>query len=375
MKLLIIAFLISFNIQLSAQIDDLLRDDNIVWVGECMTDYVVEGYKALDTINSRNGVKLLKYLNTNSSLNSNLYDDEQLPFFSKIKNNISYDFSILYKDSACKTKTNPLARVDTIEMVDPITYEKRLFIRPCCFCLLQEPLFYKVRQILYYDKKKKNFGLRVLAIGLIKNKLNDYGDTIGLEEYGWLKPNNIMGNKPNLNNSNITIAKRLVSRLNSPSFEKDFKVLKNTIENIQKKFIDDLKQKPSIALYTDYYLPQISKKDRQSYLESFQPIVETVRTFIRDSINKPDTSENRIVVDRDFPDFATGRNIVSGRDSISYFTDKREIIKLKIIQDWYWDEKLNTISIRLFAVAPMIKIYDDAGNYLYDRAVFYRLND
>jgi hypothetical protein len=70
MKLLVFLFLFFSYFPLSAQIDDLLRDDNIVWVGECMTDYVVEGYKALDTINSRNGVKLFKYLVKNTGLNT-----------------------------------------------------------------------------------------------------------------------------------------------------------------------------------------------------------------------------------------------------------------------------------------------------------------
>jgi hypothetical protein len=48
---------------------------------------------------------------------------------------------------------------------------------------------------------------------------------------------------------------------------------------------------------------------------------------------------------------------------------------LRLVHNWFWDDKKKQISIRLERVAPVTRVNDDAGNYLYRRPYFYRYNE
>ncbi len=424
-KRLTLACLVLLHFNLSAQINDLLKDNNIVWIGEFTTDFVVEGYKALDTSDYINSVALLKYLNPKPDL----FMSADKPLYSKIQNTFENINLILYKEESFLNKKPLSSLPDTIEIRDSLTNEIKGYKVILCTrrAYYDEPRYYRAKQILFYDKKKRDFGLRVLAIGVMIDTRDEEGNVNGLEEYGWLKPNNKSNKKVNLNAPNISLAMRLNTRLNAPNFEKDFKVLKNTVGNIQQTFITDMTRKTSIDLYNpDSYLEKLSKLDREKSLKPFQPSFglqnmlndsntlkilkeETIRRRLLVNSNdafpdftghtppKNDSLENNVNPNMDdafpkftpsindslasevssnndgFPDFNQfgGSNY---RDSVA-FNGIKEIYGLKIIQDWYWDEKLKTISIRLFAVAPLIKMYDYDGNYIYDKPVFFRLND
>lgn len=405
--LFICFFFLHFNI--SAQINDLLKDNNIVWVGEFTTDFVVEGYKQLDTSEYINTVKFFKYLNTESYS----YRDIDKPLLAKIENTLYKKSLPFYHQHTLLNRIDPIPSMDTLQMIDPTTYEKKTRIVFNCGFTLPTPIYYRAAQILFYDKKKKNFGLRVLAICPVAHQRDETGTVIGLREIGWIKTNNEM-RKINLNSANITFATRLTTRSNSPSFETDFKVLKNTVGNIQQIFINDLTNGTGIDLYSPAdYNQKLSKEERNATFKAFKPspllakitndsnAVLTIKEevlrrqklkdeqdgfgdfmpLIKDSQNEKFSSsdsnssvKNRQTYDKeDLSSF----NYFGGSNSIDSvaFNGIKEMHKLKIVQDWYWDEKLNTISVHLFGVAPMIKMYDNDGHFSYNQNIFFRLND
>jgi hypothetical protein len=318
MKRLVFAFLLFANTALSAQINDLLKDDNIVWIGEFSTDFVVEGYKLLDTSDYINTATLLKYLNTKP----HYIWKEDKPLMNKIIDANRDSLMFFYHQNTFMNRINLIQGPDTIEVIDPVTQEKKIRIASSCGVLAPDPHYYRARQILFYDRKKKNFGLKVLAIGLIVDGRNESGYITGIEESGWLKPHNYT-KKVDLNSPNILLAKRLATRNNSPCFDTDFKILKNTIGDIQETFMADMIQNTAIELYNqDDYTQKLSLLERAAVLN-----------------------------------------------------EAKKVYKLKIVQDWYWDEKLHTIAVRLVGVAPRVNMIDQYGQFMYDESIFYRMNE
>jgi hypothetical protein len=53
----------------------------------------------------------------------------------------------------------------------------------------------------------------------------------------------------------------------------------------------------------------------------------------------------------------------------------KKAYKLKIVQDWYWDEKRHTVAVHLVGVAPRIKVLDEYGRFMYDESIFCRMNE
>ena len=55
--------------------------------------------------------------------------------------------------------------------------------------------------------------------------------------------------------------------------------------------------------------------------------------------------------------------------------DKTEIKELKLIQEWFWDDSRQKLSIRFVAVAPIKFVLNEAGEFLYRQPLFYRRTD
>jgi hypothetical protein len=411
LKTLILGPLSILSLKSTAQVEDLMRDKNITWIGELTTDFVVEGYQALDTSDNLNSSRLLKYSNTDMDFSF----DEETPLFAKIRNAGRDETPVTYEDSTCIKQINPYTTEDTIETIDPITNEKVRKIVFGGFYIPPAPKFYRAKQVLYYDKRKTNFGLRVLTIGLMIDEHNESGEVIGLKSEAWLKPNNVDSQKINLNSSDISIARRITSRSNSPRFGKNIKILKNTEVSIQETLINDLGNTPSILLYNkDIYHRKLSADDRYTLMTSLKESLLAAKTFkdsnriasikidtIKSRVRRyipnafPDftlmgkdtiKAKNRVDEDDAFPDFQQLTGDTTTYEEVTYVTEKspedslkfngiRELEKLQIIQDWYWDDKLKNICVRFFGFALMRKRYNDEGEYIFDYTLFYRLND
>jgi hypothetical protein len=410
MKYLTIFALLLTHFSLSAQINDLLKDDNIVWIGEFTTNYALEAHEILDTSEYINTSKLLKFFNPSDDG----FLDEDAPFESKI---CGYDNRerLVYEDSTFTRKWRYYT-LDTIEYIDSVTLEKKYKIPLCVLWNpLPPPRFYQARQILFYDKKKMNFGLRVLSISFIQNTNDETGQYIGLRNEGWIKPINVESKKINFDDPNILIVRRLKTQNNSPNIDRDIKILKNTVGNINQKIIDDWASKKSITLYGgNGGMEKLTKGFKDTMLRELKqtlatkipkdslkpriikPVVDDFPDFtrVRDNSKVPldalpsnvsDTSrtdnnaQNTVDAFPDFINLGVNTRVYEGPQFVS--TDSlrvngiQEISKIRIIQDWYWDEKLKNICIRLYAVAPLMKRYNEMGEFIFYLPLFYRMND
>lgn len=148
MKYLLILALFLVHFSVSAQINDLLKDDNIVWIGEFTTNYALEAHEILDTSEYINTSKLLKFFNPSDDD----FLDADAPFKSKICGYENRE-RLVYDDSTF-TKKWRYYNSDTIEIIDSVTHEKKIKVSFINWNPLPPPRFYQTRQILFYDKKK-----------------------------------------------------------------------------------------------------------------------------------------------------------------------------------------------------------------------------
>jgi hypothetical protein len=214
MKYLLSFLLLYFFTPINAQLQDLFENDSITWVAEWEADYLIDDIDASDTV-LNNRFYAIKYLNQNE------FDIHPLKrFFSyALWEAIEKDQVKTFSDRDCKKRlTNKAALTTGIERVwpdneteiDPITYETRFdnIYRHT----YNDVMFYRARQVIYYNVYTAQFQLRVLAIApLINIPINDSTNLYRFEPLFWFKPE--MG-KPSIHSENITWAQGFVSKEN-----------------------------------------------------------------------------------------------------------------------------------------------------------------
>jgi hypothetical protein len=50
-----------------------------------------------------------------------------------------------------------------------------------------------------------------------------------------------------------------------------------------------------------------------------------------------------------------------------------DIMKLRLVEDWFWDEHRKTLQFQLYAFAPMATKYDNEANFMFNVPIFWRL--
>ncbi|MBL7813463.1 MAG: hypothetical protein JNL70_00560 [Saprospiraceae bacterium] len=217
-KKCVLLSLLWFNaVPIFAQIDDLLKNKNITWVAEISTDFYVDNPDLAEEkgTNSIRTLKLLPNLKVSGS-------DDRLEFSSIMLDVILKDKIPFYADSNCQNKifAKALIRVDTISPCfspEPTAYVISQVYEPTDFKA------YRIRQILFYNAKTVQFGLRTLSFAPLINIFDEAGDSLGLRPLCWIKAEDIQ-RQPRLSSDAITWA-RLLSTRKSCEFNKA-KILK-----------------------------------------------------------------------------------------------------------------------------------------------------
>jgi hypothetical protein len=55
--------------------------------------------------------------------------------------------------------------------------------------------------------------------------------------------------------------------------------------------------------------------------------------------------------------------------------DLKNINEISLVQEWAWDDKRKTLFVRLLGIAPIGRNYNEVGDYLFSRPVFYQRFD
>jgi hypothetical protein len=323
----LILFLLTFNLE--AQVEAILKDPNIVWAAEFEIDVTIDKRQPLDIVHT-NDIGIMKYVWID-----NWAFSETENFFSNILfNHLKRDSFDVFED---KNLTKPvdfyrsILRIDPNIVIDPITYETK-----SCRWLTPyestEVVKYRVHQILYYNQEEARFLLKSIALAPLvavykDNKLDS------LKPLFWFKTEN---NRPDISQKSIIWAQKFKHNINL----NEVSVLKNT-----------LNQSPFVHQFEIYNTDEKTPFYSPIYA-TINPMEDNIPISIRENfISVMDTSKGNIVVFK------------MTADSIK---------KLRMIEEWFWDKDTKKLMIHLAATAPLFPVKDDAGNFLFDKALFYR---
>jgi Gliding motility associated protein GldN len=254
---------------------------------------------------------------------------------------------VIYEDPNCKTIMHPknLIRIDSISLCDANIWEAQ-------YRILKSPyneediIFFRAHQIMFYDNKKSQFGLRTTAIAPMIKKYDDQYNHIGWRPLFWIKAFDLT-KKRNLSNDAITWAKRM-SLHNGVALKADsVKILKQMGDSVpMKPLFQAFLIKPNIPFYRSDSMPLWVK----------HTFIEKQKLFIqRDTITCISLEPAFVIINRDIHHF--------------------DVVGLRLIQNWYWDDKKKRLEIYLVATAPLKDVKNEAGEFLYKYSLFYRSTD
>jgi hypothetical protein len=376
--LILILTLILAQFKSFTQIGNTLKDTNVVWAAEFTTTYYVENLGRLKTKFTALGitdVRTIKIFDPNNTIL-----DEDYPLSSKILDEAEKSDSsfIVYTDSECTVPINVEEAAGCIfKKIDPITKEEKLIISTHCNPHIQSG-DYKARQVLSYNKIKHQFQLNTLAVGLLTDTTEVNSVYIGNTDFFWFKPQDILGKTVSYNDSNITVIKRLKSGGNSPSFESGFKILKNNIGDIRSFVLTDLKKHSTIPLFNSD-LEQLTNAERATLWNPLMTLFSRDSIMNKITVDSANTVKNKQKTTTDkndeFPDFSLYEKNFQQKEWFQmprdFGVNYETITKMRLIQEWYWDERVKNLQIRLIGVSFVEQVSDFAHWFDYDRSVFY----
>ena len=355
--------LLLFSISpLKAQIEKLLNDKDITWVGEIEQDFLLEN--ELNQAYNLNSFNILKILNDENKIIPQNSND----LFSLLKNAAQNNQLELFKDPDLKirAKKEEIFRIDNSDYAAlpnyTFPYYKKEIPTP------QDIIGYKFRVIFYYNARTCKFDLYPIAVAplstvffdnkfnfikqsrILLNKLwqsntrKENIDSINkairsLKPVFWLKLNNQV-EVPKLISNNINWAARIIMPKLS---EKNFKVIKSLKGNYLIQILEKVKIDSNIVVASgDGELKMLNEKEKKLAFMS------------HDTIQLIDSSTFEIKL-----------KVISEDLNLSEFKNTQ------FVMDWFWDRSKNQLIAKLLGVAPIWDI--QSGEITYP--IFYLLTD
>ncbi len=328
-----------FALPLFGQYDRILADPTVTWAVEIELLLSPEEFLNDWPADSLNRSTVLKTVNAASpdpmfpdppGLNERLFQvmrEGRWPVF---------DGEDLNKPISLEALDALLGQWDTVVSFDPENYDNTSFIIQHVIAPSDCPLV-RVRQLLFYREKTVEFGVLTRAIGpTLAN-----GRTLF-----WLSmpqaDQPVRKSQLRLNSPEITWARRISTRAASPEI-KGLPSLKRPDQRVVSDLLFQVRDHANVeVLDMDDWAP-MSLEDRERIFTR----VDTVVLF------DPGDFEERVKVVR----FELNPDVIH---------------QLRLVEDWYWDEKRHRLLTRLVAVAPMLDVYSEDGEFRYSRPLFYR---
>jgi hypothetical protein len=334
-----------------AQYETILNDPDVIWAAEIeMTFWIEPEFTAPDSVwNDRNVSTLLKL--SNDAVNPG--DESKVLLATRLLNLLLDEdkTAFAHPDSNRALTIAERAQIvnimDTVTVVDPVTGMESNQLVSNAFSSESIQMM-RVRQLLFYRDKTDEFELYTLAFAplLIHNTGNAFLETYHRFAPFWFKmpPYRRKDTQHQiLNNSNITWARRMRTGTNMPHLDslrpfKDFK------PPVMQQYINRLRGDAKFKVREGLDWEIIPPAARKEYCTK----IDTMVTF------DPDTYEEKLLIVRDD---------LSGQ----------ELMQLRLVEDWFWDERRKYPIFQLYAFAPMEDIRDNDGNFRFKRPIFWRL--
>jgi Gliding motility associated protein GldN len=329
----------------SAQVSDLMNNKDITWIIESNNDFMMSQAHEKVIGKQLNEIAKLKYIN----LSKNNVEDDFI-FQNILMEAVKKGTLTIYQDSNCTIpKTyKSLNSIDTISMFTPEPNSSGVKIieneiDPSSIYI------FRARQIVYFNAKKIQFGLRTISIALIKKIADEQGNLLEWKTICWIKATDIL-KENDLNDKDITWAQHnslsngvLISGYNfKNTLAKTLKATSDTMPmwNLQNALIE----RPDIPFYN------IESSNPKTKLDSQE------RYNLHTQTDTITTLENKQVV-------------------IKTLINANDYHRLKLVQNWYWNNKKQRLEIWLLAIAPVYNHNDELGNFLGYKPAFYRRTD
>ena len=354
MKYLPIPVLLLLVHTLHAQYDAILRDPDVIWAAELTLDFAAEPdyippAEAGQPFRGNFSVPLKAF---NSGPEP--YDEPGILLASRLLARCLSAGAPVYSSPEASAPLSAAERAacvraiagggDSISVLDPVTlmpYNKVVENTPDPYSLT----FVRVRQLLYYRASTDAFSLYTLAVAPVFRKT--FGpDCTGRYVPFWFKWSDPASGKrlktPRLDDPGIDWARRLTTIDNMPLLD-SLRSFKDIRRPVMQQWLRRITNDPGYALLDGFDWAPISPEQRSSVL--FRS--DTVVTF------DPETYEEATKIVR--------------LDVLP-----EDIVQVKLMQDWYWDERRQRLVARLVAFAPVVEAKDEEGNFRYRKALFWR---
>lgn len=238
--------------------------------------------------------------------------------------------------------------IDTIITFDPNTFDPNTFeeiIQVVVNELNPNDIHtFKVKQIIHYNEKTGQLGVTPTAIAPLENLYDSKGNKIASIPLFWL-PVKEFSEKMDLNNNDITLVKRITRTID----QKDLNIIKGnqTVGEIFGKMIEFGGKNAEKAPFYHTFSTRNIQAMTADEVRNMGNSIDTIITF------DPNTFDEIIQV-------------------VHNQVDPTKISQMRVVQEWVFDQSTQTISIALLLYAPLVKRYDDAGNFLNSGPMFYR---
>lgn len=335
----------------------LQKDPNILWIGETMVDYtpdysspeaskqLVESMKELG-LPTKNIVKILKLQLQDLDAYRGSFHRLNYKMYSNTDAMVCYEDAALTKKYTVEALRNKNHIVDTILTFDPQTFEEIVQV-VVSDADPNQIMAFRVKQLIYYDQKAATLKTIPLAIAPMVKTYEGKSKIASLSPAFWFQPL-YFDQLPNLNSTEISYAKRTYRTLSDDAI----KILKGklTLGEVLETMVEDLKKNAATKHVGYAYSSDGHVSFSKEEIESMGNSVDTIITF------DPVTFDEIIQV-------------------VHHSLDAKKMKKVRLLQDWVWNEETKQLGIRFVGFAPIVDRVDDNNNFLNSGPLFYRRPD
>jgi Gliding motility associated protein GldN len=320
LHLLILLPLSILCLKSTAQVDDLMRNKDITWIAESYNDFLTDARAEEKIGKELSRVIPLKVLNHTEG-----YDSEEFALQYELLKAVKKKEIVIYEDPNCKTIMQPknLLKIDSITLCDPNIWEAQYRIRESPYNE-EDVIFFRAHQVMFYDAKRVQFGLRTIALAPMVKVYNSKYIQFEWKPLFWMKVTDLT-KKRNLSNDGITWAKRMSLHYGVALKADSVKILKQMSDSVPiAPLFQAFLTKPNIPFYRSDSMPLWVKHTP----------TEKQKLFIqRDTITCIALEPAFVIINRDIHHF--------------------DVVGLRLIQNWYWDDKKKRLEIYLVSTAPL----------------------
>lgn len=324
---------LSFSSRLHAQYDDLLRNPNITWVAEYTTDFEFNPVYNENLDEEYNLLNVIR-LENQGARNGFFSDLEISRYFSQtLLNDLNAGHYACFADDQLQQPLTP-------EQVEVLLNPRETYYNAdhgdTVLMIHQTRTddvdLFRVRQVFYFEQKKRRFGSRLIAISPLINRRDPDGNLTDRTPAFWIQ---CPAEKPPDKKTARTAAYVFQTYMKDNAPGPDHLRVKKGKLDLQDWVAAEVR-KPSHACY--------------SY-DAFQPL-----------------------------DQAALQNLVFTTDTISPYDDEVQVVtsnaisdveRIRFVQNWIFDGRRHRLYCRLTAAAPLAAKRDSEGNFRYYKPLFY----